>query len=191
VHSTAVVLLAGGYARRFPGKLEHPIDGRPLLAHVYARVRATGWPIFIAGKASFSRALDAPLDAPLLLDRRPASGPLRAFADACGVIAADRIFAVAADQPRIEAELLKHLAAMWQPGDEAVVPEHDGRIEPLAAIYDRRAVLREHAALRRSGKSAMRDLIAYLTTRFVPCDATHFVNLNRPEDAPLRERAAP
>jgi molybdopterin-guanine dinucleotide biosynthesis protein A len=51
--STAIVLLAGGEARRFPGKLEFGVAGRPMLAHCYDRVRATGWPVFIAAKGSF------------------------------------------------------------------------------------------------------------------------------------------
>jgi molybdenum cofactor guanylyltransferase len=183
MYSTAIVLLAGGQAQRFPGKLEHPIDGRPMLARVYERVRVAGWPVYVAGKASFSRDVDAQLDAPLLIDRRPGGGPLRALISACATIAAERVFAVAADQPRLDASVLRRLAGAWQPGDEAVVPEHDGRIEPLAALYARRAILREGFELRRSGSNAMRDLIARLATRFVPLDSRYFYNINRMADA--------
>ena len=96
--NTAIVLLAGGEARRFPGKLEFGVAGRPMLAHCYDRMRAAGWPVYIAAKGSFSRALDELLLAPALIDRRPGEGPLSALLSACALIRAERIFAVAADQ---------------------------------------------------------------------------------------------
>jgi molybdopterin-guanine dinucleotide biosynthesis protein A len=182
VVDTAIVLLAGGQARRFPGKLEHPIDGRAMLVRVYERVHAAGWPVYIAGQSSFSREVDAQLDAPLVIDRRPGGGPLRALLSACAAIRAERIFAVAADQPRFDAVVLRCLATAWQPGDEAVVPEHDGELEPLAALYARPALLAEGFELRRSGRSAMRDVIARLAARFVPLDAGYFYNVNRMAD---------
>ena len=181
---TAVVVMAGGQARRFPGKLEHPISGRAMVAGCYDRVRAAGWPVYIAAKGSFRRDVDAELDAPILIDRRPRGGPLNAFLSACATIRAERIFAVAADQPQLDADALLRLAASWRSGDEAVVPEHDGTIEPLAALYMRHAVLREGFALCRTGRRAMRDLIERLVTRRVRLDARYFHNVNRFEDLP-------
>lgn len=182
--STAVVLMAGGRARRFPGKLEHPIDGRPMLARCYDGARAAGWPVYVAAASSFSSDLDAYLDAPLLIDRRPGSGPLSAFLCACAVIRAQRIFAVAADQPRLDARVLLWLEAAWRRSDEAVVPQHEGTIEPLAALYSRQAVLREGFELRRTGRSAMRDVVERIEARFIELDAHYFHNVNRIEDVP-------
>lgn len=182
--SVAVVLLAGGEARRFARKLEHVIEGRALLAHCYERVRAAGWPVYVAGKASFPSQLDAQIDAPLLIDRRPGAGPLGAFVGACAVIRAERVFAIAADQPAVDAPLLARLAGSWRTGDEAIVPQHDGRIEPLTALYDRIAILRQAFELRKARKNAMCDLIARLSTRLVACDSRHFLNVNRFADLP-------
>jgi molybdopterin-guanine dinucleotide biosynthesis protein A len=181
--STAILLLAGGRARRFPGKLEHSIDGEPMLAGCYRRLRATGWPVYISANGSFASELDSQLDAPMLIDRRPGRGPLAAFLDASLSIRAERIFAVAADQPAIDATDLQRIAASWRPGDEAVVPAHEGGIEPLAALYGRTAAIREGFRLP-SGKNAMRDLIDRLAARFVPCDAQRFRNVNRIGDLP-------
>ncbi|MBV8531806.1 MAG: molybdenum cofactor guanylyltransferase [Candidatus Eremiobacteraeota bacterium] len=180
--ATAVVMLAGGEARRFPGKLEHCIDGRPMIVGLYERVRAAGWPVYIAGKASFSPEVDAQLDAPLLVDRTPGRGPLSALLSACAAIRAERVFAVAADQPRLETAVLDRLASSWRTGDEAVLPEHGGRVEPLAALYARSAVLREGFALRKAHAAAMRDLVNRLATRFVPFDGDCFSNVNSPAD---------
>ncbi len=181
---TAIVVLAGGEARRFPGKLEHRIGGRAMVASTYERMRASGWPVYIAGKGSFSLDVDASLDAPLLVDRRPGGGPLDALLSACAAIRAQRVFAVAADQPRLDAAVLERLDASWRSGDEAVVPEHDGAIEPLAALYERRAILREGFELRRRRTRAMRDLIGRLAVRFVAFDAGYFHNVNTPADLP-------
>jgi molybdopterin-guanine dinucleotide biosynthesis protein A len=180
--NTAIVLLAGGQARRFPGKLEHRVDGAAMIARVFGSLRETGWPIWIAGKGTFPPQLDASLDAPLIIDRWN-GGPLRAFVWACAALGAQRIFAIAADQPALEARVLQKIAASWEPGDEAVVPEHGGEIEPLAALYARRAVLR--AAFRlRAGRAAMRDLIASIAARFITLDSRYFLNVNRIEDVP-------
>lgn len=178
----AILLLAGGHARRFPGKLERAIDGEAMIVRVYRALRAAPWPLYVAANGSFSPDVDARLDAPFLIDRRPDRGPLGAIASACSAIGVARIFAVAADQPRLDARVLERLLAAWRPGDEAVVPEHDGRIEPLAALYARSAVLREAFALLRGGNASMHRLIERLAARFVPMDGAQFKNVNRPTD---------
>jgi molybdopterin-guanine dinucleotide biosynthesis protein A len=178
----AILLLAGGSATRFPGKLEHDIEGQPMIARVFANLTHGPWPVYVAGKGSFAPSVDAALCAPMLIDRWPPRGPLHALLSACPFIAADRIFAVAADQPQLEPSVLERLAAAWMPGDEAAVPEHDGDIEPLAGLYDRLALLREGLRLRRASRSAMRDLIAAVATRFVPMQSRYFRNVNTRSD---------
>jgi molybdopterin-guanine dinucleotide biosynthesis protein A len=181
-HDVAIVMLAGGEARRFPKKLEQPIGGQPIVLRCYRALRATGWPVYLSGKGSFSDELDAQLDAPLIRDRRPGGGPLQAFAGVCDVIDAEKVFAIAADQPQMQPELLMLLWEACREGDEAVVPTHDGRIEPLAALYLREAVVREYNRLQRDGKSAMRDLLDCLAARYVRADGEYFYNVNEPDD---------
>jgi molybdopterin-guanine dinucleotide biosynthesis protein A len=178
---TAVVILAGGEATRFPDKLQRTVGGRPLLLHVYERVRGT-WPVFVAAKGSFAPDIDAQLDCPIVIDRWPRRGPLAALLSACGEIETPYVFAVAADMPNVDAALLESLARERRDGDEAVVPEHGGRIEPLAALYDRRALLREGAALPVRQGGALHELVARLQARFVPFPDAPFVNVNTPAD---------
>lgn len=182
--SISILLLAGGEARRFPGKLAHAIDGEPMLVRCFRRVRKTGWPVYVAARDAFSPEVGAAIDAPVLIDREPGRGPLAAFVDACAAIESERVFAVAADQPNLDATVLGQIAASWEPGDEAVVPRHAGGIEPLAALYARAAVLREGSGLRAGGRGAMRDLIERLAARFVPCEAQSFHNINEIGDLP-------
>jgi molybdopterin-guanine dinucleotide biosynthesis protein A len=183
VASTAVVVLAGGEASRFPGKLEHRTAGKQtMIEDVFERARETGWPVYIAGKSSFSNEVDARLAAPLLIDRHPGRGPLRALLDAAAVVRCEHLFAIAADLPAVDGALMRRIAAARQPGDEAVVPRHAGGIEPLAALYGRRALLRASLDLR--AREALRDAVAHLATRFIPLDARYFHNVNRIEDLP-------
>ena len=182
--SSAILVLAGGRARRFPGKLEHCVDGAPMVVRVVERLRATGLPVYIAGKGSFPPEIDARIDAPIFVDRHPGKGPLHALISASAAIRTQWIFAVAADQPTLEATVLQGLATLRRPGDEAVIPSHDGTIEPLAALYSRSAILREGYDLAAKGCSAMRDLVGRLYARFVPFDAAYFRNVNAPEDLP-------
>jgi molybdopterin-guanine dinucleotide biosynthesis protein A len=178
----AVVILAGGLATRFPGKLARPVDGEPMVSRVYRNALATGLPVYVAGSEQFSPAIVRSLNARMLLDRVPGGGPLRALASACGSIAQTRIFALAGDEPRIDAAFIASLVLAWQPGDEAVVPRHDDRIEPLAALYLRGALDREAQALSEQTNASMRALIERLHARFVTVDASHFTNVNTPED---------
>jgi len=178
----AIVLLAGGRARRFPGKLEHLIGGEPMVARVFRAMRSTGWPVYVAANEALSPEVLALLDAPVLRDRRPGEGPLAALVSAAEVIEAPSLFAVAADQPRLEGSVLQLLAAVCEPGDEAVVPIHDGRLEPLAALYARAALQREGARLLGEGRRPMYGLIESLAARFVPISGEYFQNVNSVAD---------
>jgi molybdenum cofactor guanylyltransferase len=177
----AIVILAGGRATRFPGKLEAALGGEPLLARVYHHVRDIA-PTVIAGRDTFSGELDALLDCPIVVDRWPGRGPLGGLLSAAHEASATRIFALAGDAPLVTADVVNTLLAAWQEGDEAVVPEHDGRLEPLAALYDREAVLREAWECLHGDDASMHALLARLRLRSVAYDAHAFANVNTSED---------
>jgi molybdopterin-guanine dinucleotide biosynthesis protein A len=180
----AIVILAGGRATRFPGKLEAALDGEPLLARVYRHMRHLA-PTLIAGRDTFSGELDTLLDCPIVVDRWPDRGPLGGLLSAAHETAASHIFAVAGDAPLVTGEIFRALLAAWQDGDEAAVPEHDGRLEPLAAIYDREALMREAWECLRGEDPSMHELLGRLRVRRVACDARIFANINTSADLAL------
>lgn len=177
----AVVILAGGEARRFPGKLERPVRGAPLLITVYKNVSGR-YPAYVCANATFSPALAAALDCPIIADDIPGQGPLGGLATAAAAIGEERIFAVAGDAPGVTLAVLDALIAAWKPGDECAVPEHDGRIEPLAALYLRSALLREATQALPGGRYSMHGLIDRLGTRRVPMAPHYFDNVNTEAD---------
>lgn len=179
--STAIVILAGGAARRLPRKLERPIGNTPLLLSVYANFRGPHR-VVVSVRNALAPALDAALDCTIVVDRWSDRGPLGGLATAAGAIDEDRIFAVAGDAPNVTLEVLHALQDAWQPGDEAAVPEHPGGIEPLAALYDRRAFLRVAPDAFAGRSYAMHGIIDRLRTRRVPIPAHFFININTEAD---------
>lgn len=134
----AVVILAGGEATRFPGKLESEIDGVPLLVRVYHNLRGIG-PTYVSG--TISEDLRRQLDCPVIPDRQEHRGPLGGLVSSFEVIAAERIFVVAGDAPLVDAAVFRKLADNWESDLEAVIAESQQQIEPLCALYDRGAFL--------------------------------------------------
>lgn len=177
----AIVILAGGKATRFPGKLETPIDGTPLLVRVYDNLRESA-PVVIAGADTFSPEIDAKLDCPIVIDRWPHRGPLGGLLSACGELDARYVFVVAGDAPHVTAEVLASLHARRADGDEAIVPVHSGTREPLAAIYDREAVLREGFDVLHDGNASMHALLDRLVVCEVPLAPAFFSNINTAAD---------
>lgn len=180
---TAIVILAGGNATRFPGKLETSFGALPLLLHVYRNMQETGiHPIVISGRGTLRTDLDRALDCPIVVDRWPGSGPLGALLSSAGAICAKRLFVVAGDAPHVTGDVLEALRNAWDDGVEAVVPEHDGGLEPLAALYDRAALLREGFPIFNDGNGAMHAVLERLATRKVALSSRYFFNINTAAD---------
>ncbi len=181
-----MLILGGGEATRLPGKLELEAGDLPMLARVYRHVGA-GRETWLAGKGTYSAALDALLPAPVAIDRWGLRGPLAGLVTTMAQMRARWVFAVAGDAPLVEGSFVETLGALRQPGDEAIVPVHerDGkrRLEPLAALYDRLAFLREGSPVLRTGEGTLRAVLDRLRTRYVEVDDPRiFSNVNTPAD---------
>ena len=188
-----VLILGGGEATRLPGKLALAAGDVPMIVRVYRNV-APGRETVIACKETFDPAIDAMLPCPMVVDRWSRRGPLAGMLTTMGRMRSRFIFAVAGDAPFVDGAFIAALAARYEDGDEALVPSHPARdgkaaIEPLAAIYDRLAFLREGIPVLRSGNGALRGVIDRLQTRYVPVgDERTFANVNTAgEYALLRE----
>jgi molybdopterin-guanine dinucleotide biosynthesis protein A len=183
-----VVILAGGGATRLPKKLELEAGGVPMLVRVYRNV-SSGRKTYISCAGSFSPQIDALLECPMVVDRWPQRGPLGGLVTTMEVMDTPLVFAVAGDAPFVKAEFIDRLADAWQHGDEAVVPVHPGkthkRLEPLAALYDRAAFLREGTKSLGSCDESLHATARRMRIREFPVnreDERLFTNINTPAD---------
>jgi molybdopterin-guanine dinucleotide biosynthesis protein A len=181
-----VIILAGGEATRLPGKLYLDAGNVPLLVRVFRNL-SPAYPAVISCKGPLPPEIGALIAAPAIVDAWTLRGPLAGLLSTMNGIATPYVFACAGDAPFIDAAFVALLAARREAGDEAVVPRRtvDGRtrIEPLAAVYDRAAFLREGLPVLESGEGALRLVIDRLRTRYVDLDdARPFTNVNTPGD---------
>jgi molybdopterin-guanine dinucleotide biosynthesis protein A len=183
-----VAILAGGEATRLPNKLALAAGDVPMLVRVYRNI-SPGRATYISYRGPIPHEIGALLDCPMVIDRYERRGPLCGLLSTMEAMSTPQVFAVAGDAPFIDASFVDRLAAAWQPGDEAVIPVHerDGRklLEPLAALYDRAAFLREGAKTLQSTDGSMHGVIARLRARQLPisADEAHiFANVNTQAD---------
>ncbi len=191
VDDLGILILGGGEATRLPGKLTLAAGDVPMIVRVFANVTSqanASREIVISGKATFARDLDPSLAAPLVIDRWDRRGPLGGMLSSFAQMRSRFVFVVAGDAPFVDDALIARLADAYRDGDEAIVPSHDANdlprnIEPLAAIYDRLAFVREGMPVLRAGRGALHLVIAKLHARFVTVDdARVFANVNTPGD---------
>jgi molybdopterin-guanine dinucleotide biosynthesis protein A len=177
-----VLVLGGGEATRLPNKLSLDAGAIPMIVRVFRNVNGE-WPVYVSCKSTFPPEIDALLPCPMVVDRWPLRGPLSGLISTMNEMRTRYVFAVAGDAPFIDTTFIKQLMAHVRPGDEAIVPKHNGGIEPLAAIYDRAAFVREGVPILLAGRGALHLVIDRLKTRFVTVDDERiFANVNTPAD---------
>jgi molybdopterin-guanine dinucleotide biosynthesis protein A len=178
-----VVLLAGGEASRFPGKLEKDAGGVPLIIRVYRNIRDAG-PVYVSANRSFRPDIDMALDCPIIIDRWPRRGPLSGLYSALEHVRQPYVFVTAADAPHIHSGVASELAAAWEPGLQAAVPVNEqGRLEPLCALYDRTALLAAAGTILREGSGGVATAVERLNSKRVRLsDERVFTNLNTVEE---------
>jgi len=120
----------------------------------------------------------------------PGCGPLGGIHAALETTRTDVSLIMSVDTPLMTAEFMRWLLTLAAAGNElAIVPEADGRLQPLCAAYRRAALGEVDAALRR-GEFKVDRVFARLPTRFIPDSewlaagfaAEIFRNVNTPEE---------
>jgi molybdopterin-guanine dinucleotide biosynthesis protein A len=141
----------------------------------------------ISCKDALPYEIDLLIDAPAVVDRWPMRGPLSGLLSTMSEARTPWVFAVAGDAPFVDAAFIDALEARIEPGDEAIVPRRmrDGKpgMEPLAALYERNAFLREGLPVLTGGNGKLGMVIDRLKTRFVDIDDDRiFANVNTPDE---------
>jgi molybdopterin-guanine dinucleotide biosynthesis protein A len=184
--NVGVAILAGGEATRLPGKLQLAAGEVPMIVRVYRNV-SPGRETYISCKATFPPEVDALLPCPMVVDNWQLRGPLAGMLSTFAEMSSPVVFAVAGDAPFVDTAFIDRLAREWNESDEALVPVRSAggkeMLEPLAALYDRRAFLREGFEVLMSGKGALRGVIDRMRSRNITIeDVRIFTNVNTPAD---------
>ncbi len=179
------LVLAGGQSRRFgTDKARHPIDGRPMIARVYATVQAVAHPVWVSVQRADERYDDVlPEGARYVTDPQPDTGPLAGLLAGSQAAEATWLLAVSCDVPYLTPGVLVELLAARAAPVEAIVPETpDGRSHPLCALYRRAALQSAAEAQLADERYAVRALLHTLTTVRIPVPSEPLRNVNRKED---------
>ncbi len=185
MNCSAVILAGGQSSRMGRDKAWLEFEGEPLLARQLRTVRSLRpAEVFISGRAGEDYSA---FDCPVLYDLRPGFGPVGGLERALHAAASPLLLVVAVDLARMTAAFLEKLWARCDPLT-GVVPELNGELEPLAAIYPKRCHAFARECLRSPSPAARGFAEACLAARAVRpfrvarADAGCFANWNRPAD---------
>lgn len=180
------VILAGGASRRMGrDKAWLEADGQPLILRALTTIRAAEiHHVFISGRPGTDYSA---VNCPVLFDPEPGLGPVAGIATALGACEAPLLLVLAVDLPIMTPAFLRKLMAHCDT-ETGTIPELNGKLEPLAAIYPKRCASIARECLLSSGRAARAFAELCLREKAarpfpVPqSDAGCFKNWNSPAD---------
>jgi|SRR5579871_912085 len=193
--TTGAIVLAGGRSERMgQDKALLRLEERTLLQTVVAALRPFADRIVVVAQEPEPYLLP---DVEGVADLYPGQGPVGGILTGLTALGVGAHLVVACDMPALQPGILRLLRDSATPEWDAVVPERDGRPEPLCAVYRDTAAPALQSFLatgRRAAFEALKMLRVYYlheeTLRGVDPDLLTFTNLNTPHDlAAFMERA--
>jgi molybdopterin-guanine dinucleotide biosynthesis protein A/nucleoside-triphosphatase THEP1 len=177
--TTAIIMAGGSNSRIGCDKALLPINGRPMIEHIYNQLRPYFKQIIISagGPDKFSF-----LDARVVRDRVAGQGPLMGIASAMQASAHDLNFVIACDIPNINISFLKRL--LRESKDfEAVIPvSSENKYEPLFAVY-RKTLLDAMDSTLAAGRRKIMQALDGRRVKYLPLDNADWLrNLNTMDD---------
>lgn len=178
------IILAGGKSSRM-GKDKGLMEfrGRPLISHAIELLTVHCQELLIStGNTEYKQ-----FGLPLVPDLHAEFGPMGGIYSAMQQISGDWSIVLACDMPFVNHQLCDLLKDNAENSRCCIVPEHDGLLEPLAAMYHRRIIPEMENALELNQPSLYRLFQTsgafFLSTDQLLADYPDlFANLNAPED---------
>jgi FdhD protein len=182
---TGVILAGGGSRRMGSDKALLPYQGGRFIEAIHRRMEELFEEVIVAagetGRYDFLPCRRVP-------DLIPGMGALGGIHAALRHSGSERIFVVACDMPHLKQDLIRHLCSLAEEAD-VVVPEGDGGLEPLHAVY-RKSVLPAVEEALRDGQCRVVSFFDRVRVRRVAREEVEridpglsaFRNINTPEE---------
>lgn len=179
----SIIVLSGGKSSRMKtDKGFVLIDGKPMIQHILDTLKKVSDNVIIIANDDKYKTLGFPCYADIIPDCGPIGGIYT------GLVHTDsrKNLILSCDIPLVSAAFLTQLISKVATED-VLVPEHNGKTEPLCAVYDKRCmeVLKERIE---NGELKMMDALLQLNTVYFKMDsnewnAVHlFTNINTPDE---------
>ena len=181
----AGVVLAGGQSSRYgQPKMFELFAGQPLYKHsLIALQKNQLQPLIIATNASLqSKFVEEKVQ--WIIEKQPHQGPLFALQNIMTNFPdVEWFFVVASDMPFIHADFIQTMLTFIDDRYDAIVPKQDSRLQPLAALYRRSALLIANQLVQQN-KRSMKVLLEQLHVCYVPFEeeSSTFININSQQD---------
>ena len=134
IKKVTAVILAGGRSRRMgEDKAFLPFPDTPLIGVVFGRLSGLFEKIMIIANDT-RRYEKYPCE--VIKDIIPGKGPLGGLYTALSFSGTGYSFVTACDMPFLNRELIKHIVGSAG-GYDVVIPEFNGRLRPLCAVYSK------------------------------------------------------
>jgi molybdenum cofactor guanylyltransferase len=184
-NATAIILAGGHSSRMGTPKAELLFEGVPLLEHLCVRL-AELFPEIVVVRAAEQTL--PPVEATVVEDLMPDQGPVAGLCAGLGAAQRPLAFVVSCDVPFLNPQVGAMMVDLAD-GYDVVVPEWEGRLHPLQAVYRTQVLplLEEQLA---AGRRRPVDLYERVPVRKVteaeilavdPLGLT-FLNMNTPEE---------
>ena len=185
------LVLAGGASRRMgEDKTKLELGGTTLLQRVIDLMHVVFPRVLVSVRESRSDIAE-----PQVLDVCPDGGPLAGLCAGLASAETPWVFAVAANMPYLNPDVIRNLAAR-RDSFQAVVPVIQGVPQPLAAFYAVTALPTMRMVLAEPGKHSLRSVLERLhvclvhESRFQDVDPglRSFIDLDTPDDVAAARR---
>lgn len=182
----SAVILAGGQSRRLGmDKAFAQVGGVPIIERVVRRVcQISDDTLIVTSRPESYRHLGVRL----VEDIWPGKGSLGGIYSGLGAARHEQSLVVACDMPFLDPKLLRFMVLLSEDFD-VVIPNPDGLLEPLHAVYSR-TCLKHIESLLHAGDLRIVDFLSQVQVRYIEraevdiFDPHHYslFNVNTPED---------
>jgi molybdopterin-guanine dinucleotide biosynthesis protein A len=163
---TSIILAGGRSSRLGREKSEEQIEGRSLISRVISCLSSLSDEILVVvSKRQIESQFPSYTGATTVVDVYPEKGSLGGIYT--GLVCSTSFYnlAVACDMPFLNLDLLRYIAAL-SPGFDVVIPELNGRREPLHAVYTKNC-LPSMESLLKTGNLRVADFPDSVRARYV------------------------